>query len=38
MVADTFSPHAWEAEASQISVNLRPAWSYSEFQASQGYI
>ena len=36
MVAHTFNPSTWETEADRF-LSLRPAWSTSEFQDSQGY-
>jgi hypothetical protein len=36
VVAHAFNSSTWEAEAG-IFLNLRPAWSTSEFQDSQGY-
>jgi hypothetical protein len=36
VVAHAFNPSTWEAEAGGF-LSLRPAWSMSEFQDSQGY-
>jgi hypothetical protein len=36
VVAHTFNPSTWEAEAGGF-LSLRPAWSKNEFQDSQGY-
>jgi hypothetical protein len=36
VVAHTFNPSTWEAEAGGF-LSSRPAWSTSEFQDSQGY-
>jgi hypothetical protein len=36
VVMHTFDPSNWKAEAGR-SLSLRPAWSHSEFEASQGY-
>jgi hypothetical protein len=36
VVAHAFNPSTWEAEVGRL-LSLRPAWSTSEFQDSQGY-
>jgi hypothetical protein len=36
VVAHTFNPSTWEAEAGRF-LSSKPAWSKSEFQDNQGY-